>query len=200
MMGLTERVKRNDPSMKLLCTRFNRIEDISFMSSNTHVSSLELYGEPITDLQPLEFNTCLSRLHIEFCHNLSDLSPLRHTGPFAYLVLCRNKIDDVSPLCNVKVTLSLNLGKNQIRDISPLSNTTAELLQLHDNDISDLSPLWGNTHISFLTTYHNPRIPLWQKNIIHRMVEFNRFNRKLRTISLRQLSITSISRVPISQP
>lgn len=163
-MELRERVRRNDPLTKLLCTRFNLIEDISFMTSNTHVSTLRLYGEePITDLRPLEFNTCLSELRIEFCHNLSDLSPLRHTGPFEYLVLCRNKIDDVSPLCNVKVTLSLGLAKNQIRDISPLSDTTAETLQLHDNDISDLSPLWGNTHVTFLTTYNNPRTPQWQK-------------------------------------
>ena len=67
----------------------------------TKLTSLELWGNKISDIKPLS--------------NLTNLT---------YLSLWRNQISDIKPLSNLTNLTSLDLTGNLISDIKPLSNLT----------------------------------------------------------------------------
>lgn len=187
MMDLIERVRRNDPEVTEVRLG-DHVKDLSFMTGNTHVTTMCLWNSNVRDLSPLEYNPTLRVISLRNAI-ISDLSPLQRIRSLTHLFLLNNNISDISPLRNVKVTGSLDLGKNLIKDISPLSNARCHTLNLHCNDICDLSPLWGNVHLKYVNIHSNPRIPCWQERIIHAMVAFNQMNYELRSISLRHISL-----------
>lgn len=140
------------------------------MAMNTHVTKLSLYNNPISDLSPLQFNTTVTTLSIEYC-NVSDLSPLRGN----HTIRC------------------LHLSGNRIKDVSPLKDTSIYMLYLRNNKIRDATPLWGLTTLTHISIFGNKHIPKSHIDRIHGMTSFNQINHKLRTVSLRHISLKEIN-------
>ena len=104
----------------------NQIADISFLSSLTNLTKLNLHSNQIVDVSPLS--------------NLTDLE---------YLQLYNNQISDLSPLASLTSLTFLHVSRNEISDISSLAFlTNLTELDLHVNQISDLSPLVENSGLS----------------------------------------------------
>ena len=127
-----------------------RINNLTGVEYATNLTSLDLYGNSISDLSPLSDLTNLTRLHL-IENSISDLSPLSGLTSLTELILPRNPISDVSPLKSLTSLTVLRLQNNTISDLSPLSGLTSLTeLSLSDNTISDVSPLSGLTSLTRL--------------------------------------------------
>lgn len=92
-------------------------------------------------LDGLELAVNLESLDLYDNDAVSDLSPLSELTSLRRLSLGYNEVSDVSPLSGLTSLRRLNLIGNEVSDVSPLSGLSLEGLFLHDNLISEVSPL-----------------------------------------------------------
>jgi internalin A len=129
---------------------------LSAMADLTHLKTLQLQNNQISDISPL---SALSNLQLLYLHV--------------------NQISDINPLSTLTNLEKLSLFSNQISDISPLSDlVNLRLLYLIINQISNLYPLVHLPNLKELTLNHNqisnlrPILPLIKQGIsIH--LEYN---------------------------
>ncbi len=100
------------------------LSDLSPLSGWTHVETLSLDGNPVTDLAPL------ARL------------------PLKSLSLDNTKVTDLSPLASVGTLTQLTLWGTTVASLEPLAALPLVSLRLAPKDLPDLAPL---AHITTLT-------------------------------------------------
>jgi internalin A len=124
------------------------------LSSRTNLR-LSLNNISDFDLSPLQILTHLTTLYLGE-NQISNLSPLKTLSHLTTLHLNDNQISDLSPLQSLTNLTTLNLRNNQISDLSPLQ-TLANLtsLNLRNNQISDPSPLQTLTNLTSLNLHNN---------------------------------------------
>jgi len=131
---------------------------------------LWLYKNKIRDVGNLKWLKNLGSLNIS--HNeLRDIKPIKELKLIEHLNLAKNYIADIHHLEIFKRLVSLSLGGNQITDISSLCSITIEDLDLSNNMIFDLTPLYfplKQRKISSLNAFNNPLLYPHPKTI-----EFN---------------------------
>ena len=134
------------------------IVDIQGLEFAVNLTELDLAGNPIEDISPLQSLMDLTHLGLGATNlSVSDLSLLSTLTSLQYLTLWDNKISDLSPLASLTSLVALDLGGNQISNLSPLSALTDLVeLALGDNQISDLSPLSALIDLRELSLINNP--------------------------------------------
>ena len=146
----------------LQLTRLYAIEkgivNIQGLEFAVNLTALDLAGNPIEDISPLQSLTQLTHLGLGSTNlSVSDLSLLSTLTSLRYLTFWDNQISDLSPLASLTSLVALDLGGNQISDLSPLSELTDLVeLALGDNQISYISPLSALIELRNLSLSNNP--------------------------------------------
>ena len=132
-----------------------RLESFSFPNAGirsaeglqyaTNLRTLELDGNQIDDLTPLEGLTALSTLNLN-ANWISDLAPLVGLTSLQGLGLARNyTIGVLEPLAGLTGLQTLSLSENSVIDVSPLETlVNLTFLDLSRNTINSFAPLVGN--------------------------------------------------------
>ena len=146
----------------LQLTRLHAIEkgiaNIQGLEFAVHLTELELVGNPIKNITPLQGLMNLMHLGLGTTNlSDSDLSSLSALTSLVALDLGGNQISDLSPLSVLTSLRDLNLGDNQISDLLPLSALTSlTKLDLQYNQISDLSSLADLISLRDINLINNP--------------------------------------------
>ena len=138
-------------SLKTLDALKSNISDLTGLEFATGLIEIELRGNRISDVSPLEQLKNLTKLRLGTNRKISDVSPLKALKNLTFLDIDSNRISDVSPLEQLKNLTWLDLDDNEISDVSPLKalkNLT--YLDLDGNRISDVSPLKALKNLTFL--------------------------------------------------
>lgn len=150
------------------------VEDISPISGLPKLSQLVMYGNPVTDLDPIRTLEALTDLDLRRSNlqtlrmeegfpklrklrlegnRLTDISFLEDVPYLTELYLAGNYISDITPLQGMSKLQKLDLSNNRIEDLSPLADRDYPDLAMLDvslNQISDLSPVIGKKRLSTL--------------------------------------------------
>lgn len=119
------------------------------------LTELDLYGNQITDVRPLQGLTGLRSLNL-YDNQIRDVSPLASLRGLRWLYLGDNQISDVRALAGLTSLRGLDLSYNQVRDISRLAwLTSLELLELSSNQITDVSPVGALGNLESLYLHEN---------------------------------------------
>jgi CHAT domain-containing protein len=111
-----------------------QLQDLSPLSSLTHLTALNLAGNQITDLQPLTKLTQLSFLLLTD-NQISDITPLSQLTNLSYVMIDKNQIQTLPPMPNLKQMTALGLMENPIaQKICPVEPAT---VCLFSNDGQD---------------------------------------------------------------
>ena len=134
----------------------NQLTDLSPLSGLEGLISLDLGKNTITNIEALKGLTALTTLYLDR-NQLTDFGPLSSLTGLSVLHLSRTGISDVSVLENLTTLTQLYLTGNEISDISALSTLTeVGWLFLAQNEISDVSPLVGMEALVSLRLLGNP--------------------------------------------
>ena len=125
-----------------------------------NLTTLNLFGNTISDLNPLVGLTKLTNLNLGLT-SISDLSPLVGLTKLTNLNLFSNSITDISPLKGLVNLQQLSLNSNRITDLRPLASLISlQHLDLQDNRITDITPLSGLTQLEKLYLNSNQIVDL----------------------------------------
>ncbi len=140
-----------------LVARRAGIADLSGLEFAVRLRHLDLYGNAVTDLSPLDDLIGLQMLSV--AHNgigddaFATISLL--TG-LEVLSLAGNPLDDLSPLANLSGLRVLDLTSTTVEDILPLQGLSQlEGLYLGDNGIDDANALGGMPYLRWLLLTDN---------------------------------------------
>ena len=121
-----------------------------------NLDTLLLWGNDITDIQPLADLTKLERLDLG-ANEIADARPLEGLVNLIHLSLWGNQVTDIQPLTKLTKLEKLSLWGNGITDVQPLAKLTRlTQLQLGENEITDVSALDGLTRLNWLGLVGNP--------------------------------------------
>jgi internalin A len=151
----------------------DQISDLTPLQSLTNLTELRLENNQISDLTPLQSLTNLIRLDLYNNHR-SDITPLQSLSDLTPLSLRNNQISDLTTLQYLTNLTKLNLYNNQISDITPLQSlTNLTKLNLHNNQISDITPLQSLTNLTELHLYGNQISDLTPLSSLTNLTELN---------------------------
>ena len=129
----------------------------------TNLTSLSLWGNPLSELAPIANLQSLTYLDVAAC-SISDITSLSNLVNLTGLNVRFNRIVDISPVKNLTNLVTLRLEGNRIADVTPLANLTQLTeLYLSDNHILDIRPLAHLVELETLDIRGNPvtdRTPL----------------------------------------
>ena len=121
-----------------------------------NLDTLLLWGNDITDIQPLAGLTKLERLDLG-ANEIADARPLEGLVNLTHLSLWGNQVTDIQPLTKLTKLEKLSLWGNGITDVRPLAKLTRlTQLQLGENELTDVSALDGLTRLNWLGLVGNP--------------------------------------------
>ena len=124
------------------------VSDISALSGLTALSRLILRGTPVSDISALSGLTALSGLNL-MGTQVSDISALSGLTALSRLYLWGTQVSDISALSGLTALSSLDLSGTPVSDISALSGLTAlRVLDLTGTQVSDLSPVLPLTQLA----------------------------------------------------
>ena len=158
---------------------FSNISSLAGLENFTGLTSLNLFGNFITDVTPLASLTGVTLLDLG-SNNILDVTPLTTLPNLTVLALDGNLINDakvaqlatitnltwlhlrsniitnIAPLASLTNLNNLFLGANFITDLTPLTGLTGLVqLELYGNSISNVTPLSGLTALTYLTLGNN---------------------------------------------
>ena len=134
----------------------NQLTNISPLSRLEGLLSLDLGKNTITDIEALKGLTDLTTLHLDR-NRVTDFSPLSSLTDLGVLHLSRTGIRDLSALGSLTQLTQLYLTGNAISDIGALSTLTEMgWLFLAQNQISNVSPLADMEALVSLRLLENP--------------------------------------------
>ncbi|MCL2694140.1 MAG: leucine-rich repeat domain-containing protein, partial [Oscillospiraceae bacterium] len=116
-------------------------EDIEPLRHMTNLTNLHLSMNSITDISVLSHLTKLEILSIQ-SNQIADISVVKEMPSLTVFFAGYNEITDISVLEGLHSLSTLSLGDNKISDISALKGLNLWLLDLCNNPIDDLSPLY----------------------------------------------------------
>ncbi len=126
-------------------------EDATLTSTDMlNLSSLQAKKAEISELSGLEHATHLTTLNL-YSNQLTDLGPLSGLEGLIFLDVGKNNVTDIEALSGLTALTSLHLDRNPITDFHPLSSLTGlSVLHLSGTGISDLSVLGSLTTLTQL--------------------------------------------------
>ncbi|WP_407345517.1 leucine-rich repeat domain-containing protein [Pengzhenrongella phosphoraccumulans] len=132
-----------------------RIRSLNGVAKLTHLATLDLSSNEVSDLTPLTGMPKLGSLKLT--HNLvTDLTPLAGLPVLTDLGLTDNAVSDVGPLAQVPTLRYLGLARNQIGDLGPLAGLTGLVeLDVSENQVADVEALAALTQLDRLTLSGN---------------------------------------------
>lgn len=125
------------------------IADLNGLEFLVNLTNLDLAGNQIVDLSPIENLTNLQYLSLGVS--------ARSGGAVGYNYSpLGNSVSDISPLSNLHNLEVLDLSNNFVNDLSALKNlTNLTRLILHNNQITNVEALSGLTNLQFLILGYN---------------------------------------------
>ena len=121
-----------------LAANDSAIEDVAVLEAAKGLLRLDLSGNAIADVAPLED---IDLLHLFLDGNdIADVGALAGQSRLLTLTLSDNAVEDVSPLAGLVRLRYLALDDNAVRDLSPLPGGLRHL-HLDNNEVSDISAL-----------------------------------------------------------
>ena len=162
------------------------LKDISAISAMVNIESLALEGNPIEDYSPIAnlsnlktldlTNTLVSDIsflsglvNIETLY-IGDVDPTLAAAGYSPKSLGKCRVTDFSPIGNLVNIENLIICYTDLEDISFVSSfKKAEVISLHDNKITDPSPLAGLERVEQIELYGNPIPGAAQKELIESM-------------------------------
>ena len=127
------------------------IQSLEGLQFATNLQSLNLSGNPLSDLSPLSGLTALKEVRFSG-ESLSDLSPLTGLTNLEVVRFWKTSISDLSPLAKLTKLRWLQFESSPISDLSPLVGLTGlETLRTYRSTDLDLSSLKGLTNLVNLT-------------------------------------------------
>ncbi|WP_167448924.1 leucine-rich repeat domain-containing protein [Mesorhizobium hawassense] len=143
----------------------------------TTITSLDLSGFDLTNLEPLEVLPNLTSLSLSR-NRIADPASLAKLVGLTFLDLSGNQIENLSALAPLIVLTSLDLGHNAISNLRPLSSNRAlTQLNLGSNQITDVTPL----------------------HFLQKLTELNLANNQLNTASVAPLtSLGALTRLDLT--
>ena len=140
-----------------LVARRAGIVNLSGLEFAVRLKHLDLYGNAVSDLSPLDSLTGLEMLSLAHNRIRDDaFSTLSRMTGLEVLSLAGNALDDLSPLAMLPRLRVLDLTSTAAGDLSPLSGLTQlEGLYLGDNDIEDATALAGLSRLRWLLLTDN---------------------------------------------
>ncbi len=138
----------------------NQITDISQFSKLKHLSGLDISYNPVTDISDISKCTNLWDLKISG-NNIIDYAPIGELTDMEILTLENSNCTDFSFIEKLTKLWNLDISDNNISDISFLKELPLSFLILNNNNISDISPIYGireRARLSMLVVslYGNP--------------------------------------------
>ena len=109
---------------RVLLIQRREISDITGLEFAINVKELYIYGNPISDLNPIA-NLQLIALNAGGCR-ITDVSPLKNMTTLEYLYLHFNQINDLTPILSLKNLKELALLGNPISDFTILNQLNLE--------------------------------------------------------------------------
>ena len=138
-----------------LTLSYNEISDLSPLQHLTELNTLIVNDNSISDLSALAGLTGLKKLDIHR-NKVTDISVLSRLTDLNHLVIRLNHITDISVLAHMPNLQWLNAQNCRISDISVLSGLTGlTRLSLQGNRITDLSALAGLSDLEMLLLHDN---------------------------------------------
>jgi Leucine-rich repeat (LRR) protein len=138
------------------------IRDLTGLENCVSLTSLDLSGNEIADLTPLEKLKSVEKPDtlevgsqikwVDLSKNkITSLKGLDALGKLEYAQLSDNQITDLTPLGSLTRLNDLYLSNNQIKDLTPLANLKKLwTLYADGNQITDLKPVAGLTQLTSL--------------------------------------------------
>lgn len=118
-------------------------QDLPLLSGLTALSSLSIFGTPVTDLKPISGLIALTDLSLSDTL-VADALPLAELTRLTSLSLWGTQVVDLTPLAELTALRSLFLSNTQVADLTPLSGLVAlTSLYLTNTLVADLTPLLG---------------------------------------------------------
>ena len=137
-------------NLKSLRAKEAGITDLSGLEHATHLTTLNLSKNEISNLTPLKNLLDLNHLNL-YSNALTDLGSLSGLENLTFLDVGKNVITDIAGLEDVTSLTSLYLDDNKLTDFSDLSSLTGlSVLSLSRTGISDLSVLENLTDLTQL--------------------------------------------------
>jgi hypothetical protein len=158
---------------------FKNISDLSGMEKLTGLTSINLFGNLITNVTPLGSIKAVVLLDLG-SNAILDVTPLTTLPALTLLAVDGNQITDaqvaqlatitkltwlhlrgnlvtnIAPLANLTNLTDLWLGANTVTNLAPLAGLTGLVqLELYGNNISDVAPLAGLTALTYLALRNN---------------------------------------------
>lgn len=117
------------------------IADLSLYSNAYSLESLNLYGNPFSDLQPISGLINLKKLIISNS-GIFSIEPLSELVNLEELSFGETQVSDISPVKNLTNLRVIDFWKTPVSDISVLAELTSlEFVSISYTNVSDLSAL-----------------------------------------------------------
>lgn len=131
------------------------IHELTGLEYAINLTTLQLYGNRVSDLTPLAGLTNLEELYLRR-NSIEDLTPLAGLTNLTELYLYHNKVSTLTPLAGLTSLTELDLDYTGVRDLTPLAGLiNLKELHLRTNSIADLSPLAGLVQLTTLYLSYN---------------------------------------------
>jgi hypothetical protein len=115
------------------------------------VTSLDLSGTRVDNLEPLRGLTALRSLNLRFA-KVRNLKPLKGLSALQSLDLSRTPVDNLEPLRGLTALRSLSLSETKVANLKPLKGLSAlQSLDLSHTPVDNLEPLTDLTALKLLT-------------------------------------------------
>ncbi|MBR4472885.1 MAG: hypothetical protein IKS55_04530 [Oscillospiraceae bacterium] len=148
------------------------VTDVGIFSVLTGLRQLELYCQPLENLDGIQSLSSLESLRVEFCPNLRDASAAFALQDLCDMDLSRNPIESIQGVQNLNRLQYLNLFHTKVGDLSPLQDCDFReacdnggfSLEIADLPTEDFSALSG---IRLLRNFcpNNLDVSLWAPSL-----------------------------------
>ncbi|HLN64290.1 MAG TPA: leucine-rich repeat domain-containing protein, partial [Symbiobacteriaceae bacterium] len=127
--------------VRYLSASYRDVYSLSGIEQLTNLEILDLAGNRVSDLRPLQSLASLVSLYLSG-NPVASLAPLSGLTRLENLSLHGTQVTDVRPLAGLKDLGSLNLSSTRVRDLAPLAGlTNLNTLGLYNTPITSLLPL-----------------------------------------------------------
>lgn len=155
------------------------LNDFPALFECTHLSSLELADNKISDLSPLKVFNNLTYLNLHD-NQLSDITPLQELIRLQELDLSENHISVLNSLRHLVGLKKLDISDNVIENIESLSALKSlAVLNLSRNRVSDISSLSPLANLNYLNLNHNNIKKITSLAMLENMITLDIGNNKI---------------------
>ncbi len=137
---------QNLTNLHFLNVGLTNITDFSSLPGMTSITGLHIGHNSITDLSFLNSMTQLTNLFVDGI-GLNNLDALQNLSNLTYVNLSGNDLLSTEGIESLPLLTSLDVTWNSLYDIRGLENLPLNELRLHNNQITDFSPLLNNSDI-----------------------------------------------------